>query len=521
MKGRFSEPAPDVSSPTVPALPYVHDLDAPLLQLGPRDVWTARDAFEGCQIFGAIGSGKTSGSGATLAKAYLRAGWGGLVLCAKPDERKLWEGYCAETGRSRSLITFDASGDRRFNFLSYEMGRWPDGQAITHNVVMLLMNVLDAVRGRDVASGGGDDFWRDSMTELLGNAIEPLWSAYQRLELSELMDFVQDHPRSIAELQANPPPDTFWMRTMNAAMNRPAESAIHDEDMRAIMGFWTKVFTNPDPRTSGNILATVSSKLAPLRRGRLRELFCTETTILPELAHEGAVILLDLPVRVWSEAGILAQHIFKYIFQRAAETRPITDTTRPLFLWVDESQTFISPYDAEFQSTARSSRVATVYLTQNLPNYYNKVGGRNPHDTVDALLGNFQTKIFHANGDPRTNQWAADLIGKSVQWRMNVGTNINDSFSEGDSFGTSTNRSPEGKTSHGSNSGRNHSRSESQGRSWGASQVVDYQVQPGQFSTLKKGGTANAGRVEGVIFQGGRMWNHTRSTWMPCEFQQG
>lgn len=33
--------------------------------------------------FGSIGSGKTSGSGQALALAYLRAGFGGLVLCAK------------------------------------------------------------------------------------------------------------------------------------------------------------------------------------------------------------------------------------------------------------------------------------------------------------------------------------------------------------------------------------------------------------------------------------------------------
>lgn len=505
---------------SAPAIPYVHDLDAPLLQLATKDAWTARDAFEGTQIFGAIGSGKTSGSGAMLAKAMLRAGWGGLVLCAKHDERATWERYCAETGRSRSLIVFDASGARRFNFLNYEIGRWPDGQAITQNIVALLMNVLDAVRGRDAASAGGEDFWRDSTTELLGNAIDPLWSAHGRVELSQLMDFVQDHPRSVTDLHREDwAESSAWGRTMMTAMNRPA-FPIPDADMQAIMGYWTKVFANPDPRTSGNILATVSSKLAPLRRGKLRELFCTDTTILPELTHQGAVIVLDFPVRVWSEAGILAQHIFKFIWQRAAETRPVTATTRPLFLWADESQTFISPYDAEFQSTARSSRVATVYLTQNLPNYYNKIGGKNPHDAVDALLGNFGTKIFHSNGDVRTNAFAADLIGKTVQWRQNVGANTGSSYQEGTNTGYSSSGSG-GKASTSSSSGTNRGQGQSQGQSWGASQVVDYQVQPAQFTSLRKGGTPNNGKVDGIIFQGGRVWSHTRSTWMPAEFSQG
>lgn len=52
------------------------------------DWWKVRDAFEGLQIFGGIGSGKSSGSGKTIAKSFLRNGLGGLVMCAKPDEKK-------------------------------------------------------------------------------------------------------------------------------------------------------------------------------------------------------------------------------------------------------------------------------------------------------------------------------------------------------------------------------------------------------------------------------------------------
>ncbi len=72
------------------------DLDRPLFYLSPQDPWTIRDACEGVQIFGAIGSGKTSGSGAAIAKAFLQAGFGGLVLCAKPEERLLWERYARD-----------------------------------------------------------------------------------------------------------------------------------------------------------------------------------------------------------------------------------------------------------------------------------------------------------------------------------------------------------------------------------------------------------------------------------------
>ena len=38
------------------------------------DWWKVRDAFAGVQIFGGIGSGKSSGSGKTIAKSFLKNG---------------------------------------------------------------------------------------------------------------------------------------------------------------------------------------------------------------------------------------------------------------------------------------------------------------------------------------------------------------------------------------------------------------------------------------------------------------
>src|SRR5258706_722042 len=91
------------------------DLRQPLFYLSPTDPFRLQDAVEGCIIFGATGSGKTSGSGETIAKSLLRNGCGGLVLTAKSSEAPLWERYCRETGRE--LIVFSPSSGRTFNFL--------------------------------------------------------------------------------------------------------------------------------------------------------------------------------------------------------------------------------------------------------------------------------------------------------------------------------------------------------------------------------------------------------------------
>ena len=61
-------------------------------------MWTLGDAFQGVLIMGENGSGKTSGSGELLARKYLKAGFGGLVLCFKTDEAALWRQYLYAPG---------------------------------------------------------------------------------------------------------------------------------------------------------------------------------------------------------------------------------------------------------------------------------------------------------------------------------------------------------------------------------------------------------------------------------------
>ncbi len=104
-------------------------LNTPLLRLSSNtsDYWTIGDSFEHTLIFGGTGSGKTSTSAAALATAFLKAGYGGCILCAKSDEAARWEAYARIAGRPTSTIRFDASGRYRFNFLDYLMHRPGDG----------------------------------------------------------------------------------------------------------------------------------------------------------------------------------------------------------------------------------------------------------------------------------------------------------------------------------------------------------------------------------------------------------
>jgi hypothetical protein len=127
-------------------LAYLTSLDAPLLHLSdkPEDGWDLRSAFEHTLITGGTGSAKTSSSGAAIANAFLRAGFGALVLCVKTDEPDRWEAYAHACGRTPSVIRFEAGGHYRFNFIDYLMSLPPEsGGGLADNVVDALMVAIE------------------------------------------------------------------------------------------------------------------------------------------------------------------------------------------------------------------------------------------------------------------------------------------------------------------------------------------------------------------------------------------
>ena len=75
----------------------------------PENYWSLNDAFQGVQILGGTGSGKSSGSGQALARAFLDANLGGLVLTAKTDEVFTWKKYAEAAGRLDDLLIVDSS----------------------------------------------------------------------------------------------------------------------------------------------------------------------------------------------------------------------------------------------------------------------------------------------------------------------------------------------------------------------------------------------------------------------------
>lgn len=435
------------------------------------------DALTGVSVFGATGSGKTSGVAKHLALGYLANDFGGLVLCAKKEERGQWEQWAKMAGKEADLIIIDAGGKHRFNFLDWEASRAGEGGGLTINIVALLDEIAGAIAGgAGKAEGGGDNkFFEDALHHMLTNLVDlPLFAGLP-VTLPLLRSIVNTAPTSSKEVI-----DEQWQKSSTcAAIIAEAEQKLRSadpetrEDYEECKNYWLREFPVLSDKTRSIIVLSFSMLVRPFITRPLRRLFSTDTNIRPEDTFNGKIIIVDLPVQEFRLAGRVASLAWKYCFQVAVLRRmqPRGAYLRPVFLWADEAQNFITDFDAEYQAVARSAGGCTVYLTQNRESYRRVLGN---DDSVDALLGNLQAKFFCQNsGD--TNKWAAELLGE--RWIAISGTNVSQGQGE---------------------------RSGSAGVS--RSEQRRYFVEPARFTTLKRGGEVYGYQVEAIVYKGGHLF---------------
>jgi hypothetical protein len=475
-------------------------LDTPLLTFAGNDEWTIGDATQGAIIFGATGSGKTTGSGEALAKSFLNAGFGGLVLTAKPGESGTWWRYCEETNRLADLVVVDAISGDVFNFLDYERTREGLGAGFTENIVALINNVQEvSKRNQSNGNRGEDPFWRTSQDQLTRNSVDLLILAGEEVSIPNLHKLVSSAPNSPATTRSNDWQRSSYLYHCFEKADRRLEGATKSGDFDLVFTFWMKSFPELAEKTRSIIVSSFTATIDILNRGLARKLFTGKTNLTPDAALEGKIILIDLPVKEFFEVGQVVQVIWKTQFQRCVERRKVTEFSRPVFLWADEAHNFVTSGDMNFQTTARSSRACTVYLTQNYSNLLAALGGEEGRAAVDSLLGSMQTKIFHANGDSVTNSWAAESVGRVRQFF----TNFSEHYEPIDFFEMLVPfaRKPPSTTN-------------------GISETMEYLLPPSTFPALACGGPRENWEVTGVLFQGGRVFRATGRPFLFVSFHQ-
>ncbi|SJZ44317.1 AAA-like domain-containing protein [Chitinophaga eiseniae] len=436
------------------------DLDAPLLRFSGGDVLTVKDSFEGIAVFGGIGAGKTTSSGRLIALNMLRHGYAGLVLTAKPDEVDLWRQYVCETGRGKDLIIIEPGGSEYFNFLDYECRQTQKGVSLRHNIVSLLETVINS--GQDTGAGLEDGrFWASALRMTLSSVTTLCLLGYGTVNVQDLFDIAMCAPKEDdGHVQPEKPPHDPYTKARQEAERRvqakvnaflatfPKEE-IADLEKRGLMDafalqhvssyralkqvnqFFSRSYKKLSSKTKSAIEFMIVGFLYQLLSEPFYSLFCNNpSTFTPETCLEkGSIVVLNLPTKLHHEAGRMIQVATKYCFQRAWEKRDTKVNNRPAFIFADESPIFLHALDADFQATARSSMIATVYLAQNLPGYFANMGGDKSTYKVKQFLGTLATKIFHANADADTNKYASELIGQEYYDDKTEGVNFGDNVS--------------------------------------------------------------------------------------------
>ena len=461
----------------------------------PRDQITLRDSLRACLIIGGTGSGKTSSSGRTYAKSLLKRGMGGVVLCAKPEERTHWEKMIKKCNREDDMIIFCEGSPYRLNPFQYEVTRKGKGAGATFNLVNLLMILYQMVRtitGQGIANEG-ERFWDTALKRLVGRVIDLLKLAGEEVSITNMHAVVTStlskEERAAMDDLMDGNDETVIMRKLekwgevnfyikclcNATKRLIKESGSPRYDplnrqYHLVKNYFDREFALLAEKTKTIIVESFLGIVEPFLSGLLYEYFANETNIYPEWVEEGKIIILDFPIKEYMELGVMAQGIFKYLTQQALERRKFQEGDMPAFLWIDEAHFFLnSEYDQLFLTTSRSSGTCVCLITQNISNFYAAIGGRNPKPKVDSLLGLLSVKIFHNNSDPVTNNFAADSICKHFK---GVG---------GISAGQYNNIN--------------------------LNQQYHYQVDPREFTVLKTGGELNNYEAEAFITVAGKVWS--------------
>ena len=279
-------------------------LDMVLVQFSedPQDVWDVRSACQGTQITGNTGAGKSSASGRMIAHSFLRAGAGGLVLTCKPDERAIWERYCAETSRSDDLIVFSPASPWRFNFLQYEFCRAGPGSRITENVVRLFATLAEVTERK--AQSGGQDYWSRAMNQLVRNAIDLATIARGTPSLDLISQIIASAPANPDEIRSIDWQKSSLCHACILEGEASQKSELQSADWPQVVRFWMSEFPNLSSRTRSCIVSMFTTLAEQFLRGEIRRLFCGGLNIDPEVTFaDHKILVIDLPVKEVRRCG--------------------------------------------------------------------------------------------------------------------------------------------------------------------------------------------------------------------------
>lgn len=436
----------------------------------PRDFLTLRDCFENIFITGSTGSGKSSGSGATLALSLLnKQGLKphekvGLVVFMYKNDVEDWLRWAWQQGREKDILHIRSSDQDVLNLLECYAGQEPI------NAVNALMNISGlSVSGNRKES---ESFWEIQQMARLDRLVRLANLSGEPLNILTLYRLHVSTPNDVEQLtDENFAKHSYCWQMMAKAAERAGEN---HPDFKLVEDYFFRTMPNMNDRTSSSILAMTASVLEPFVSSRiLNRMFCGGTNLKMDEVFSGKILLLDIPIARHEHIGRIAQIMLGYSLMKEVEKRDLSRYGNPLIFHFDEFQNFLTPFMHQFMSTCRSSRSGVVVISQNTSNLKAALGGGYASDAkVNALLGLTNTRFYHANNCTITNEFGANSIGKTF---LNL-SSVNISKQMDSSAGTS--------------------------------QALHYLIEPREFTMLRKGGEHHNFVTDAIITGTGRVFSN-------------
>lgn len=467
----------------------------------PKEHLTWAEKFHGVFIVGNAGSGKTSGPGAWLLNDMLKdpSRPGGLFLCVKPDERMRIEKAIRAAGREADMVIISAENPFTINALEYELFRKGRGGQVEYlHALDLLMEIF--VLGENYQAGGGsggenERFFDKELRRCLSRLKMLLVLAGMPVTIPNMSRILVDtfgEPEverygnlwsamekgdgaAIAEYE-NWCSENFFLHCFERANTKEDLIPSEMDTMQLVGDYYFKTFYKISEKTKAIIMASAMGLFEPFMTGILKTHFSSETNgeVRPERCYEeGILIIVDIPLVEYGISAVYAAGIVKKMFQLCLSRRipELEESPRPVILWMDEYHLIANAMsDEKFQSQCRSTMTAVTYITQTINSLTVAFGKNSAETKTKVLLGNLGTHIYCGNICRDTNQYAADLIGKTFIKTKSASINSDD------------------KASHSTN------------------ENLHYIVPPEHFTTLKSGGEDNGFLVSTIMVVRGKLW---------------
>jgi hypothetical protein len=136
--------------------------------------------------------------------------------------------------------------------------------------------------------------------KLIRNAIELLLMAEKPIQLRTLYSMIVSAPKDAKEAA-----DDNWQKdsALFALLQQAEAKASDHPEWELITNYWMRERPALASKTRETIDADFTGMFDPLTRGKIGELFGTQTNLTPDDILDGKVVIIDIPIAKYREVG--------------------------------------------------------------------------------------------------------------------------------------------------------------------------------------------------------------------------